>query len=892
MKKAILFFLTILPFFVFAQTTDSVTIKQIDSLIKVSRTLTDNNDFEKALEINATAEKMALEKLGRETVSYESTCFNHGRIMHIKSNYPEAEKWYLLSKTICEKTFGKDHIDYARSVIALGTLNWHMGHNEKALPLYFEAKEILEKTFRKDHPNYSACLIGIANVYSDLGQFENVEPLYLEVKAIKEKITGKNHRDYALIVHNLAWLYTRMEKYDKAEPLFLEALATWEKVVGKEHPFYARSLNSMARMYVSMGQLKKAEMLQLESKGILEKAYGKGHRDYAMSLLFLARIYLFMGQYEKAEPLQIESKGILEKVLGKDHLEYAYCQMWQGFLYKLMGQYDKADSLFTCYNKRMQENIVETLYEMSLSEKEMNEYLLSIAEDVDYLFSLMQISANETGISKTGYDNILFYKSFLLNASLHSKKLILSNPLANEKNNLLKSYRRLLAVEYAKPVAERKGVIELEEKSNTLEKEIARIAVGYNQAMKQVKWQEVQQNLKAGEAAIEFVHYRYFTNKPTDSIMYAALLLKPGEKQPQFITLFEERSLDSLLQSNNGLKADYVNELYTLAGRGVKIKRHGSRSLFEIVWKPLEHALEGIKTIYFSPNGLLYRINLDAIPVSETETLADKYQLIELNSTRQLIAGKEKNTLNANSVLYGGINFDVSGDSATRGGVWNYLPGTEREVNVLETIMQRAGFKTSLKKGSDATEESFKQIGANNTASPRIVHIATHGYFFPDPKETAGSQLTFNEKKIVFQISDHPMLRSGLILSGGNKGWEGNRTLEEKEDGVLTAYEISQMNLANTELVVLSACETGLGTIQGNEGVYGLQRAFKIAGAKYLIMSLWQVPDKQTSLLMTTFYKKWLEEKMTIPDAFHAAQKSLRDASLDPYYWAGFVLVE
>jgi CHAT domain-containing protein len=137
------------------------------------------------------------------------------------------------------------------------------------------------------------------------------------------------------------------------------------------------------------------------------------------------------------------------------------------------------------------------------------------------------------------------------------------------------------------------------------------------------------------------------------------------------------------------------------------------------------------------------------------------------------------------------------------------------------------------------------------------------------------------------------MIRSGLILAGANHAWATGKPLRPgMEDGILTAYEISQMNLSNTELVVLSACETGLGDIQGNEGVYGLQRAFKIAGAKYLIMSLWQVPDKQTSLLMTTFYKKWLEEKMKIPAAFRAAQKELREAGLDPYQWAGFVLVE
>jgi CHAT domain-containing protein len=206
--------------------------------------------------------------------------------------------------------------------------------------------------------------------------------------------------------------------------------------------------------------------------------------------------------------------------------------------------------------------------------------------------------------------------------------------------------------------------------------------------------------------------------------------------------------------------------------------------------------------------------------------------------------------------------------------------------------MQTSGIHTSLKKGYFATEESFKNIGANNNPSQRILHIATHGYFFDDPKSTTKTIGFDNQKEPVFKISEHPMLRSGLIMAGGNAAWQGKQTLEGREDGILTAYEISQMNLSNTELVVLSACETGLGEIQGNEGVYGLQRAFKIAGAKYLIMSLWQVPDKQTSLLMTTFYKKWMENKMTIPEAFHAAQKELRDIGLDPYQWAGFVLVE
>ncbi len=1059
MKKLILLFLAIIPFFVTAQTIDSISIKQVDSLIKVSRNLTGKNDFTKALEVHALAEKIALEKFGQESAAYGSTCFNHGRILYYQKDYPEAEKWYLQSKAIREKVLGKEHPDYAWSlnnlaflytamiqyekaeplhmealairgkvlgkehadyIVSLNTLAQlyiNMGQYKKAEPLYLEAKNIIEKKAGKEHADYASGLGNLAILYSYMAQYEKAEPLYLEVKAIREKTVGKEHPDYAnslgnlailywylgqyekaeslnleaiaireklfgkdppenyrsiynlailyqdmgqyekaeplflkaknllekkvgkehpdyasalnslgvlcfytgqyektetyylealairekvlgkehehysQTISNLALLYWKTNQYEKAEPLYLEAIAIQEKALGKENPGYANSLTNLATLYQYMGLYDKAESLNLEAIAIRKKLLGKAHDFYAQSLNNLATLYMDMGLYEKAEPLYYESKAILEKALGKEHILIANSLTNLATLYWLMGQYEKAETFFTG-NSQLNRNL--TLKAMHhLSELEMNQYLLTFNKDESNIFSLDQITDGKTGIAKTGYDNTLFFKGFLLNAYNHSKKLILSNTAAKENYNLLMSYGRRLAKEYAKPVAERKGVTELEERSNTLEKEIAKSIAGYGETMKQVKWQDVQQKLKKGEAAIEFVKYGYGYKNKKDSTMYAALLLRPGDEQPHFISLFEERSLDSLLQSNNGLKADYVNRLYSITDRGIKINKGSKTSLYEMLWKPLEKELTGIKKIYFSPSGLLHRINLDAIPVSASETLADKFQLVELNSTRQLVVPIEINNMNKDAVLYGGVDFDGPGDSTVRsGGSWTYLPGTESEVNSLEKIMQTASLKTNVKKGIDATEESFKRIGANNSASPKILHIATHGYFFPDPKEKASSTLAAGSQEPVFKMSDHPMLRSGLILSGGNKGWDGDRSLEGKEDGVLTAYEISQMNLSNTELVILSACETGLGTIQGNEGVYGLQRAFKIAGAKYLIMSLWQVPDKQTSLLMTAFYKKWLTEKKTIPNAFHEAQQQLRESGLDPYYWAGFVLVE
>jgi CHAT domain-containing protein len=217
---------------------------------------------------------------------------------------------------------------------------------------------------------------------------------------------------------------------------------------------------------------------------------------------------------------------------------------------------------------------------------------------------------------------------------------------------------------------------------------------------------------------------------------------------------------------------------------------------------------------------------------------------------------------------------------------WNYLEWTEKEVDYIAQSLNSKEVNVTLLKDKEVTEESFKKIGVNNP-SPRILHLATHGYFFPDPKETNG--------ETGFQKSEHPLIRSGLILAGANHVWKGGAPQDGKEDGILTAYEIAQMDLRNTELVVLSACETGLGDIEGNEGVYGLQRAFKMAGAKYVLMSLWSVNDQSAYEFMTRFYELYQQEGKSIPDAYQMTQNEMRLKYLKPfmpYAWAGFVLVE
>ena len=247
----------------------------------------------------------------------------------------------------------------------------------------------------------------------------------------------------------------------------------------------------------------------------------------------------------------------------------------------------------------------------------------------------------------------------------------------------------------------------------------------------------------------------------------------------------------------------------------------------------------------------------------------------------QLVKQRKKNTTT-----------DVSSASAyisiTRGnesGVWLSLPGTAEEIKKIDQLFQQNKISTRSFIQESASEDNLKVL---SNKAPQVLHIATHGFFLPEPKKKQNN--AGPSKGNVYTLANDPLMRSGLVLAGGNYTWSGKIPVEGVEDGIATAYEISQMNLGNTQLVVLSACETALGDVKGSEGVFGLQRGFKMAGAKKIIVSLWQVPDKETAELMTAFYTYWMKGK-TINEAFYQAQADMRK-KYTAFYWAAFVLVE
>ena len=1101
----LLFFL-LLPVWSRAQSSlDSTAIvKQVDSLIQVSRGLTDKREMDKAMEVNEAAERTASEKLGRKTAAYARTCNNHGRILHRKRDYPGAEKWWLEAKTIVETNFGKEHPDYLKHIYSLANLYSDIRDYKTAEPLHLEVRAILEKTTGKETDAYASCLFNLGNLYYSIHDYGKAEAFHLESLSIREKVLGKQHRFYGHSLNSLGILYQEMGEYEKAEPFFIEAGMVQEKNQGKISADYARTLNNLGALYNNMARYEKASSVLLECLSIREKVLGKDAPEYFATLSNLGNVYLWMGDFELAERYQTEAKNGREKILGKDAPDYARSISNLGNLYYNMGNFDKAETLWLetsalqgkTLNREDPEMITSLnglssiyadqgkygkakdfcfqvmeilehkvgkehpdyaaiLHNLAVIYQEMGEYILSEQthletqtiiekalgkENPDYAESLFGLSRiyyktgdyskcepycleakailekgfnkdrpvytkilqdlsilyahtarpnqaaalydttstlQQTQLAKalhhlserelqnyqkllsgnqnralslaqnyppaapTAYNNALFHKGFLLNAYNQVKRLALTDSATTEQLNLLKSYQRRLAAEYAEPIIERKNVPELEEKANTLEKELTRNVAGYGEAMQQVKWQEVQQRLKPGEAAIEFVHYQLYRKKETDSTMYAALLIRPEWTQPRMVTLFEQRDIQPLLAAANTAAA--AGQLYTARGNknskkatrgdrgeGIVIPGQKKPNLYQLVWArvdsllsaaPTHAGMEKVSTVYYAPSGILHRLNLGAIPIpGSDQTLADQYALVQLGSTRSLVvappgAQDGRNKLPATATLFGGLRYDAEKvatlpDSAAaakpaydvahlrsalggRGGdAWNYLPGTEKEVKIAAATLNKAGYSVRSLSNYDGTEAAFKMLGKRGNPAPTVLHIATHGFFFPDPKDTTQHYTAFSDRDPVFKTSDNPLLRAGLILTGANPAWAGSKTPAGQEDGILTAYEISQMNLSGTELVVLSACETGLGDVEDNEGVYGLQRAFKIAGAKYLIMSLWQVPDQQTQKLMSAFYQNWLERKMSIPKAFAAAQHTMREQYADPFFWAGFVLVE
>jgi CHAT domain-containing protein len=762
-----------------------------------------------------------------------------------------------------------------------------------------------------------------------MGDLRNAEKYYLTIlpvyqDLIRNKDISERNVAYARLLNNLGILYNEMGNYSESEKYFLEALKCKQEVFGGDHSEYAATLNNLGAIYRNIKDYPKAEKYYQDALNIIENKYGKNHSGYAISINNLGSLYTNMGNYEKAEKYLSEANDICMNVLGESHPNTSISISNMAVLYQSLDNHDKT-VLFKAKACGIKQNSIEKNFTF-LSENQRNLYWNKATSEFESSYSVSWIYPNKES-NILNYNNTLFTKGLLLrtNNGIRDAIYVSGNSQLIGQYEQLGNLRKEISILQQKPDFNKEYAQTLEARADSLDKAVTQASAAFRDLKADIAmtWQDVQKQLKKDEAAIEFVHFRLYDKHWTDTTMYAALVLRHGMTAPAWIPLCEQKQLQSALQTESKDVQQQTEMQYIEKGK----------ELYRQAWSPLDKELAGVKTVYYSPSGLLHKIAFNALPTDKpTILLSDKYNLKLVSSTRE-IARLKKETAGKpaqdTTVVYGGLTYDMNQasmlasarkyrqedsllsdnssrridrirrrrdaelpDSTLRSGFssWQYLKGTKSETEEIVSSLEQKNIPHEYLTETRGNEESFKHLSGTKTG---VIHLATHGFFLPDIENKAVEnivQLLGGNKEKPFE---NPLLRSGLIMSGANNQWAAKESVMEDgiEDGILTADEIARLNLTRTELVVLSACETGLGDVKNSEGVFGLQRAFKLAGVKSLIMSLWKVPDEATAELMTAFYHGWLNGK-TKQEAFKTAQMQVREKYKSPYYWAAFVMMD
>jgi CHAT domain-containing protein/Flp pilus assembly protein TadD len=902
-QKTFLLIITLffLPAIISAQT------RAVEEYYKQGLEYLNQENYAGAIGAFYTAKEIMMDK---ESPDFAIATGNLGIAYGKMGRYDHAEKYLLEALIIQERVRGKDHPDYVSFVNNLGRLYIEMGRYANAEKHLLEAIAISERARGKDHPDYAYSANNLGSLYVEIGNYSQAEKYYLDALNIRERTLVKDHSNYATSANNLGQLYVVMGNYSQAEKYYNEALNIRERILGKDHPDYALSVNNLGKLYNHIGNYKQAEMYFLESLGTIERVLGKLHPRYAVAANNLGGLYGQMGNYAQAEKYSFEALNIIERGHGTDHPDYVSSLRNLYSTYAHSKDFNKALLIKTEEN-RLSTKIINHNFSF-FSERQRNEYWNTNASFFEKTYSLSHFHPVPAS-NILSYDNAIFSKGLLLRTTNTVRDSIYSsgNP------NLISQYEELGILRQQISAIRQSGgnfanIQNLEAKADALDKALTQSSAAFRefQASLNTNWQVIRDSLRTNEAAIEFVSFQLYDKAWTKKNLYAALIIIPGGNAPEWVPLCEETTLTGILQkAAAGNPLDQTQNLYDKYGA----------ELYKTIWQPLEKTLAGVSAVYYSPSGLLHKIAFVTIPVNDNTRLIDRYDLRLVSSTREVLALKNSSEMVVmqTAAVYGGIFYDVNeGDmrlaaegynvkemahvrgltmaaavnvSGGQGRQWAYLPGTAEESRNIHGILTQNNVKAVLLSGNDGNEESFKALGGKNTA---VIHLATHGFFLEDIERDYQNRELLERLGGGQRALENPLLRSGIIMAGANNAWVG-KPVSGIEDGILFSEEVANLNLVGADLVVLSACETGLGTVNNAEGVFGLQRAFKLAGANSILMSLWEVDDDATAILMSAFYQHWVSGKNK-QDAFKESQRVLRSNTkfTSPFYWAAFVMVD
>ena len=826
------------------------------------------------------------------------------------NKYVEAKNWLWK----CQK-------EYAGILTDKGYIQCNNGDYDNAVETFNVALEVWKDFASVNSDGYLACLQNIALCQMRMGHYAKAMSILDDVANGIISVYGKQHPLYVSCLSNYCLFYSSIYDYDKVIAYGKEA-AEISQSIGSTTEYVIAVMNQCSG-YLSKGELLRAQTIVADCIDMIESKN--------ITIPEIHRLYIMLGMLLCENDKTSEGEAYFKK--AKQEIEFKYgkeseeCIDWNlsyaGVLLRIdderaFGYYKEAVELLLGLKNEYYSNTLRVLlgygytgikndepifsgYTPTLIKAIETSYYNNVSfystEDkafywdnlqsklLSLLFSYRKDDLNDISI----FHYLTFEKGLLLSSYDSFKQAIFNTgqeALIDQYNNIQAIQREIDMQSFSIQSDNQLSELLFERKTSMERQLMAEMrALGYS-ANDSITYYNVRRLLKHDEIAIEFVDYYHLKEEKT---YYIALLAKSSWENPVYVQLCTEGELKSCIGNPN--------------------VTYSTDDLYRLLWQPLAKYINEGDKVYFSPSGMLHTIALESLHTPDGSCLSDKYNLVRLTSTRELCKERQPKNYETGAV-YGGLQYDVDQQRMTevaamiktaseespvfalRGedrGNWNYLQGTKDEVEHIAGIMRQANIGCELFEGDLGNEESFKALSGSNTD---IIHLATHGYFIEGEKADMNDfmqSLSPLARQKTDSIID-PLLRSGLILSGGNRAWLGQEVPEGIEDGVLTALEISTMNLTGTDMVVMSACETGLGDIT-SDGVFGLQRAFKMAGVQTLVMSLWKVDDNATSLMMQTFYEHLLSG-MSKREAFNFAQAAVRAKYPEPYYWAGFVMLD
>lgn len=790
----------------------------------------------------------------------------------------------LLKKTAQtrEKLLGESHPDTLKSKVHLAKLYEKQAHYELAEPLLVKSLSILKKLFGTEHPETLNTMHTLAvGVYQKQGRFALAEPLLQQIVQTLRTQRGERHPLTLIETAYLGYFYQAQAQYQRAEPLLVKTLAQMKTVLDESHPELLLVVNHLAQIYQKQQQFELAEPLLRQSLQLTAATLGQTHPATLLAMNALANLYLVQKQYALAEPLYSEALGLSEKRLGKQHPDTLMHLKNLALLYQTTAQWQKSEPLWQKHLRLSNLFLEQVLW--GAGEKTRHAYLQQQTTERD-LYLSFYAQQHTTNAATEAFYFSLTRKGQLLRISSEINALS-RHTQDSQTQQLIKKFTALKTELANLAISGEDNLEQLEkltEESNTLEMQLSQKLDSFRAKKRAITPADVRAKLTNKQVLIDFLVYKNQA-LTTDSEQLMALIVdkKQGVK---LINLGAMAAITETVKS-------YRHIMQTDSLKRDRLLTATSHELYRLIWQPLAAHLVNKKEVYLIPDGILHLLPFKALLDPQNHYLAEQKQLMRLSSARDLLLPNLKSKNNT-ALIFAAPAFDDS----SRTSIWHLptlkspqfgkLIGTAQEGYLVRDIIKQKQ-KVRLFIGDLATEAQV-----NAVQSPNLLHFATHGFFVENTDQTLQETEPFKRPALnSLALADHPLTRSGLALSGANLGLRGILQ-QDGTDGVLTALEVLALNLEGTNLVTLSACETGVGDIKIGEGVYSLNRAFQEAGAKAVLSTLWQVADAETILFMRHFYRLLLNHTPA-QDALQKTQRYFIEHknTQDPFYWAAFTVV-